>query len=308
MSENDLGVLLEHLKASRGLDLSVYKPSTLGRRVERRMQAVGVPDVDAYVDHLEVDPDEMARLFDMVLINVTSFFRDEAAWRHLAEVVVPDILATRSPAAPIRAWSAGCATGEEAYTLAMILADALGDEEFCDRVKIYATDVDEPALAIARQGTYAAKRMEPVPAEMRERYFEPSDGSWTFRKDLRRSVIFGRHDLASDAPISRLDLLVCRNVLMYFNAEAQSRILERFDFGLLPTGTSSWARPRRCSRTPPSSSPRSCATASSARCPAPTARASRRSCATAHRSSPAPTRRRASSTRGPSSPRRWRRW
>src|SRR5262249_20936123 len=137
---------------------------------------------------------------------------------------------------PIRIWTAGCASGEEAYTLAIMFAEALGVERFQKRVKIYATDVDEDALARARQASYSLKDMEPLPPWLREKYFDQSGARFVFRSDPRRAVIFGRHDLLQDAPISHLDLLVCRNTLMYFNAEAQGRILTRFHFALSDEG------------------------------------------------------------------------
>jgi two-component system CheB/CheR fusion protein len=145
-------------------------------------------------------------------------------------------MAEKNPRDPIRVWSAGCASGEEAYTLAMVLAEALGLEAFRQRVKIYATDVDEEALTQARHASYSAKTLQPVPAALQEKYFETSGDRGVFRPDLRRAVIFGRHDLVQDAPISRLDFLVCRNTLMYFNAETQNRILARFHFALADQG------------------------------------------------------------------------
>jgi two-component system CheB/CheR fusion protein len=228
--------VLAFIRNSRAFDLTGYKRTTLRRRFDRRMQAVGVESYADYLDHLQVRPEEFGLLFDMVLINVTSFFRDEAAWLYLAEDVVPAMIAGKPAGAPIRVWSAGCASGEEAYTLAMVLAEALGTDEFSERVKIYGTDIDEDALAQARLGSFGERRMAPVPEHLRDRYFEESGGNWVFRRDLRRSVIFGRHDLTTDAPISRLDLLVCRNTLMYFNTEAQQLILARFRFGLAPGG------------------------------------------------------------------------
>jgi two-component system CheB/CheR fusion protein len=146
--------------------------------------------------------------------------------------VVPQLLASRPPDAGIRVWSAGCASGEEAYTVAMVFANALGESAFLERVKIYATDVDEEALDTARHGAYPARAVEDVPRDALERFFERFDQRYTFRRDLRRAVIFGRNDLVQDAPISRIDLLVCRNTLMYFNAETQSRVLRRFHFAL----------------------------------------------------------------------------
>jgi two-component system CheB/CheR fusion protein len=228
--------LLDYLKRSRGFDFMGYKRSSLMRRVIKRMQMVAIEDYGDYLDYLEVHPEEFAHLFNTILINVTAFYRDEAAWEYLAQNVIPKILAEKAAGDPVRVWSAGCASGEEAYTVAMLLAEAMGTETFRQRVKIYATDVDEEALAQARQAGYTEKNLEPVPAELREKYFELTGNRYLFRADLRRSIIFGRHDLVQDAPISRLDLLVCRNVLMYFNAEAQARILARFHFALNDTG------------------------------------------------------------------------
>jgi two-component system, chemotaxis family, CheB/CheR fusion protein len=201
------------------------------------MEAARVASVGEYIDHLEVHPDEFSQLFNSILINVTSFFRDDAAWDKLSRDVVPAILASKGADDPIRVWSAGCASGEEAYTLAMVWAEALGLDQFRERVKIYASDLDgASALVRARQGTYSSKELDGVSEELRQRYFERAGNRFAFRSDLRRSVIFGHHNLIQDAPISRLDLLVCRNTLMYFNAETQARILARFHFALNEQG------------------------------------------------------------------------
>jgi two-component system CheB/CheR fusion protein len=224
--------LLLFLQQQRGFDFTGYKRPSLMRRVLRRMHTLGLSGFDAYCDYLQVHPDEFALLFNTILINVTSFFRDSYAWDYLAKNVVPDILAGKAAHEPVRVWSAGCAAGQEAYSIAMLLAEAVGAEAFRERVKVYATDADEEALTQARLATYSAKEVEDVPEPLLKRYFEPSNARYVFRADLRRSVIFGRHDLVSDAPISRLDLLVCRNTLMYFNAETQARILQRFHFAL----------------------------------------------------------------------------
>jgi two-component system CheB/CheR fusion protein len=228
--------LLTYLKEVRGFDFTGYKRATLVRRVQRRMHDTGDADFPQYRDRLEVDPQEFTALFNTILINVTSFFRDADAWDHLRSDVVPRLLADR-PVGPVRMWSAGCATGQEAYSLAMVLAELLGPEEFRQRVKIYATDVDEEALADARQAMYTERELAGVPPDLRERYFESAGPRWGFRKDLRRSVIFGRNDLVQDAPISHVDLLLCRNTLMYFNAETQSRIVQRLHFALNDSGT-----------------------------------------------------------------------
>jgi two-component system CheB/CheR fusion protein len=200
------------------------------------MQTLRIERYGDYLDYLEVHPEEFIQLFNTILINVTSFFRDMAAWEFLAAEVLPRLIAGKQPYEPIRVWSAGCASGEEAYTLAIIFAEALGQESFRQRVKIYATDVDQEALVQARQASYSARDLQPVPSELRSTYFEAVGNRFVFRPDLRRAVIFGRHDLVQDAPISRLDLLVCRNTLMYFNADTQSRVLARFHFALNDTG------------------------------------------------------------------------
>jgi len=228
--------LLAYLKQSRGFDFTAYKRSSLMRRVLVRMQTMGVKGFATYQDFLQVDPEEFTRLFNTILINVTSFFRDAANWEVLRDAVIPRLVGPPGEARMIRVWSAGCASGEEAYSIAMLLTEAIGPEAFRERVKIYATDVDDEALAQARRAVYGPRTAEDVPAPLLEKYFERHDDQFTFNKDLRRSVIFGRHDLIQDAPISRVDLLICRNCMMYFNSEAQARILSRFHFALVPTG------------------------------------------------------------------------
>jgi two-component system CheB/CheR fusion protein len=228
--------LLAYLKQSRGFDFTAYKRSSLMRRVLVRMQMIDVKDFAAYLDFLQVDPDEFTRLFNTILINVTSFFRDPPTWDYVRDELLPRVLISSGASQPIRIWSAGCASGEEAYSMAMLLAEAIGVDAFRERVKIYATDVDEDALNQARHAVYPTRAMEDVPTLLRDKYFERQDEKFVFSKELRRSVIFGRHDLIQDAPISRIDLLICRNCLMYFNTEAQARILGRFHFALVPGG------------------------------------------------------------------------
>jgi two-component system CheB/CheR fusion protein len=231
--------LLQFLQQSRGFDFTGYKRDSLMRRVCRRMQLVSIDGFDNYLDHLQVHPEEFAQLFNTILINVTAFFRDEQAWDFVARKIIPAILQNKSPHEHLRVWCAGCASGEEAYTIAILLAEAMGTDALRERVKVYGTDADEDALNQARLANYSAKDLEPVRPELRERYFERTDSRFVFRPDLRRSVIFGRHDLVQDAPISRLDLLICRNTLMYFNAETQTRILTRFHFALNGDGHAS---------------------------------------------------------------------
>ncbi|HEY1522343.1 MAG TPA: CheR family methyltransferase [Solirubrobacteraceae bacterium] len=228
--------LLAFVKEARGFDFTGYKRSSIERRVVKRMSEVHSETYEDYIDYLQLHAGEFAQLFNTLLINVTSFFRDPQAWEYLADHLIPQLVAKRGAEAPLRIWCAGCASGEEAYTVAMCIARAVGDDAFRDNVKIYATDIDEAALDTARAGAYTPRQIEPVPGPALEHYFERTDQRYVFRKDLRRSVIFGRNDLVQDAPISRIDLLVCRNALMYFTAEAQAQILRRFHFAVDPDG------------------------------------------------------------------------
>jgi two-component system CheB/CheR fusion protein len=228
--------LLEHLTRYRGIDFGGYKQPSLIRRVVSRMRVAGVGDCVDYLAYLDGHPAEYTALFDSILINVTGFFRDDAAWGYVRESLLPQLLASKPTGEPVRVWSAGCASGEEVCTLAMLFAEVVGLEAYCRRVKIYATDVDEEALGQARQGVYNDQDMESIPAALRKRYFETIGTRHVFRPELRRAIVFGRQDMLRDAPISRVDLLVCRNTLMYFDTEAQRRILARFHVALAETG------------------------------------------------------------------------
>ena len=230
--ERELAGLLDYLHRSRGLDLSGYKRVGLLRRLTKRMRAVGIGGFGEYVEYLDTHPNEYTSLLDTLLINVTAFFRDDLPWEYLASDIIPTLLAQKSPTEAIRVWCAGCASGEEAYTLAIVLAEALGVEAFQERVKLYGTDLDNDALAKARLGAYTERDLAEVPAPLVEKYFDRREQQFIFRKDLRRCVIFGRNDLVQDAPISRVDLLACRNTLMYFDGATQAKILTRFHFAL----------------------------------------------------------------------------
>jgi two-component system CheB/CheR fusion protein len=232
----DLEALLTHLKQTRSFDFTAYKRTTLSRRVQKRMQAVGISDFTDYIDYLEDHPDEFVQLFNTILINVTSFFRDPVTWDRIREEAIARLLAEKSNGEALRVWCAGCASGEEPYTVAILLAEAMGLDRFKHQVKIYATDVDEEALTQGRHGSYTERQVATVPHAALAKYFDRFNGRYFFNKELRRSVIFGRHDLIQDPPISRVSLLVCRNTLMYFNADAQSRILDRFHFALEENG------------------------------------------------------------------------
>jgi two-component system CheB/CheR fusion protein len=234
--EDELELLLEHIMQSRGFDFSGYKRNSLRRRIDKRLEELGIESYSDYKDYLEVHPDEFTTLFDTILINVTGFFRDEQAWRYLAEEIIPALIAKTPDDRPIRVWSAACASGEEAYTVAMLLAEALGEKRFLERVKIYATDVDDDALSQARLAVYPLDSAKAIPSPLLEKYWQVIGNKIAFRPALRRCVIFGRNDLMQDAPISRVDLLVSRNALMYFIPEAQAKILSHFNFSLNPDG------------------------------------------------------------------------
>ena len=235
-ADDSFEALLRYMRDSRGFDFTGYKRTSLTRRVRHRMNQAGYTSFEQYLDVLQASSDEFAALFNTILINVTTFFRDPEAWEFISADVIPRLLAQRGPNDPIRVWSVGCASGQEAYTLAMLLAEAMGPDAFRQRVKIYATDIDEDALAEARAASYDAKAVESVPQDLLARYFDQVNGRYVFNKELRRAVIFGRNDLVKDAPISHVDLLVCRNTLMYLNAETQRNVLGRLHFALGPQG------------------------------------------------------------------------
>lgn len=235
-SNPDFEALLDYLKRSRGCDLTDYKRSTLMRRFHHRMQNIRIDTYQGYLQYLQDNSEEYLALLDDVLINVTSFFRDSEVWDYLASEIIPKIIASKQADEPIRVWSAGCAAGQEIYSLLILLSEALGIESCLARVQCFATDVDEAALRQARQGIYSHSEIMDISADWLEKYFQQTEQGYVFCPMLRRTIVFGRHNLSKDAPISKLDLLICRNVLIYFNSDAQTSILTRFHFALKNTG------------------------------------------------------------------------
>lgn len=229
-------VLLDYLRQSHNFDFTTYKRPSLMRRLQYRMQAISVESYSDYLDYLKEQPKEFTFLFNTIEINFTGFFRDPEAWDYIAKEIIPRIIASKSESEPIRVWSAGCASGEETYTLAILLAEALGVEHYKARVRIYATDIDKEALNQASQGSYLNNQVVGVPPTLLERYFEKIAERYIVCKDLRRSIIFCHHNLIQDAPMSKIDLLVCRNALIYFNIEGQTKTLARFHFSLKDSG------------------------------------------------------------------------
>jgi two-component system CheB/CheR fusion protein len=228
--------LLNYLWESYGFDFGGYKRSSLMRRVGQRMEVVAIARYSDYIDYLKEHPEEFAALFESIPVNFTGFFRDPLVWDHIATKVIPRIIANKSSNELIKVWSAGCASGEETYTLAILLIEALGVEQFKQRVRIYGTDIDLEAIHQARQGSYSSAQVVGVPPAILARYFEQTNESYVFRKDLRRPLIFMQRNLLQNAPFSKVDLLVCRNTFIYFNIEGQIRALMRFHFGLRDSG------------------------------------------------------------------------
>ena len=228
--------LLDYLKRDRGCDLTGYKRATLIRRFRHRMQSINIDSYGSYLQYLQSHLEEYQALLDDVLINVTCFFRDSDAWSYLASDIIPQIIANKPSNEPIRVWSAGCASGQEIYSLLILLAESLGIESCLQRVQCYATDADVLAIKQARQGIYSDREISGISSNLVEKYFELTKQGYVFHPKLRRTIVFAQHDLEKNAPMSKIDLLVCRNVLMYFNREAQASILIRFHFALKNTG------------------------------------------------------------------------
>jgi two-component system CheB/CheR fusion protein len=224
--------LVDVLARERGLDLRGYKQTTLERRVRRRMSALNKASFAEYLQVFRNDPHEKNELLNTVLINVTQFFRDPQAWEALRAEILPKFLRNLRPGDSFRAWSAGCASGEEAYSLAILLAEHFGSRLHEFDVKIYATDIDEDALTSARRGEYRAEHLQEMRHDWRAKYLQETPTALRITRDIRRLVIFGRSNLLSDAPISHCHLVICRNVLIYFDTDTQRHIFSRLHYAL----------------------------------------------------------------------------
>ena len=217
-------------------DFSLYKPSTLNRRIERRMAIHSLATVAEYVRLLRQNPQEIDLLFKELLIGVTSFFRDAAVWQHMLDTALPALLASRGAETKFRAWVAGCSTGEEAYTLAIVFTEAvqrLPGHHDCT-LQIFASDLSPDAIATARAGRYPATISACMHADYVARYFTPQAGALVVGKPIRDMVLFAQHDVVLDPPFTRLDILTCRNLLIYFDATLQRRLLPLFHYSLRP--------------------------------------------------------------------------
>ncbi len=234
--ETLLQQLFEKVQHYTRADLSSYKEATLWRRLNRRMVATRQGSLEAYVQFVESNPSELDAMANEILISVTSFYRDATAFEALQEAL-PSLLASRDPQELIRIWVAGCATGEEAYTVAMLVMECLAsDVEAMDRVRVFATDIDMAALAIARAGVYSANSVKALPPYLCDRYLSPHSDGFEVNQTLRKVVRFAKHDLVQDPPFVRVDLICCRNVLIYFQVPQQQRIFQAMHFALKPGG------------------------------------------------------------------------
>ena len=224
------------LRPVSGVDFRHYKLPTIKRRLFRRMALHRITDVGDYIQLLESNANEARSLYQDLLIHVTRFFRDPDSFVGLASHVFPAILEGRPPDQPIRVWVSGCATGEEAYSVAIALIEFLQKDHADTRVQIFATDVSESAIEFARAGVYPASIEADVSDERRRLYFTRVDGGYRVAKMVRDLCVFARQDLTKDPPFSHLDLILCRNVLIYMDAQLQRKLLSVFHYALNPGG------------------------------------------------------------------------
>jgi two-component system, chemotaxis family, CheB/CheR fusion protein len=225
-------LLLDH----SGHDFSGYKTRTFYRRIERRMQILQIPSLPAYVDRLREDPGEVNTLFRDLLIGVTNFFRDTKAFEALQQLVMPRLFEGEGPSDTIRVWVPGCATGEEVYSLAILLREQAEQSRSRAKIQVFATDIDEAALAVARAGRYPDTLLQGVSKERLERFFASEGTSYVVNKPIRDMCVFSSHSVVRDPPFSRIDLISCRNLLIYLNSDLQTHVIPIFHYALKPNG------------------------------------------------------------------------
>jgi len=230
-----LSEIIDLLRARTSRDFTRYRKPTLLRRIRRRMATAGIEDVEAYVNRLREDRGETEQLAKDFLIHVTSFFRDPAAFEGLAETVIPELV-QRSEDAPIRVWVVGCSTGEEAYSLAMLFSEAFAAAKRAVKLQIFASDISADALDSARNGLYPEAISAAVSAERLQRFFTREEHGYRISRELRETVVFTDHDVLADPPFSRLDLVSCRNLLIYLQPDEQQKLLSLFHFALREGG------------------------------------------------------------------------
>jgi two-component system CheB/CheR fusion protein len=214
------------LRASTGRDLSGYKRSTILRRMQRRMQLQHMEELSDYVALLHKQPEEVRALGDDMLVTVTSFFRDPDVFTVLERDIVPRLLQERTFEDPLRAWSIGCATGEEAYSIAMLLLEQATQHEPPPQVQVFATDLHARSLTMARQGVYSGDIETEVSAKRLTRFFHRDNAGYRVRDQVRELVIFAAHNVLSDPPFSRVDLVFCRNLLIYLERSTQRQVIQ----------------------------------------------------------------------------------
>ncbi len=229
---NRLAEILDLVKTKTAHDFMAYKVGTLTRRIERRMAAADIADAGRYADKLRKDAAELDSLAQDLLINVTQFFRDPAAYDTLAESVIPQMIAAHPSDRPLRIWVPGCSTGEEAYSLAMVFLEAIETSKRNLKLQVFASDIDTSSIEAAREGVYGRGTDEQVGASRLSRFFSKDGDLYRVRRELRETVVFTVQDLLSDPPFSRLDLISCRNVLIYLRPDAQEKVLSLFHFAL----------------------------------------------------------------------------
>ena len=238
VTEDGLRSVLAIIEARTGRDFSAYKPGTLSRRIERRIGVAGLeaPSIESYIERLNNDGDELESLVDDLLIHVTRFFRDSEVFDHLASSVLPALISTHPVGQPIRIWVAGCSTGEEVYSLVMLLLEALTATKHPAKLQVFATDIDQKAITIARNGHYPADIADVVSQPRLDSFFSREDNGYRVTAELRDTIVFSVHDILVDPPFSRIDFVSCRNLLIYLGADAQEKALAVFRFALKPGG------------------------------------------------------------------------
>ena len=231
-----LAPILSLLRSATGVDFAQYKVSTLQRRISRRMVLQHQYAIEDYTGYLKRTPGEAEALYQDILINVTSFFRDSEVYEELKHKIVPELLANRSRHDPLRAWVLGCSTGEEAYSLAMVFTEALESANGQTSAQVFATDVNALAIERARAGLYSKERLLDVSRERLRRFFVEQNGDFRVSKPVRDMCVFSRHNVMSDPPFSRMDLVTCRNLLIYLEPEVQAKIIPVLHYALKPKG------------------------------------------------------------------------
>lgn len=236
-SQDALTMIFALLRSNTGVDFSRYKSNTIERRIQRRMLLYKLEQLEDYAQYLQAHPAEIKALYEEILIHVTSFFRDPEAFELLKTQVFPTIIQNKSAEVPIRIWVAGCSTGEEVYSIAICLLEFLADKPVQPSIQIFATDISEQAIDKARSGIYAENQMVDVSIERRRRFFYALEGDrYQINKAVRELCVFARQNLGSDPPFSNLDLISCRNVLIYLGESLQKRIMPIFHYSLNPSG------------------------------------------------------------------------